>query len=788
MTDDPTPNSGPVPIALRLLGLGRRRPRVDLAETGRERLAEAHTFGLVVHALPHRSRIDLLTLNVARQLAGLPPAQTADASELALRAAAGTPLVVFLDDPRLEQQLHALGRVAQHQPIALLTAQFVWDRSPDAESPIARFLVGQTPRPSGIRRWWRVWSQRTCAAVFTRGMDLADVRARVRPNAYAKVLPRILSRQLRKEAKTVRGPRLRSRRSMRRLVLDNPPMRAFAREHGQKTGREAHSVRASMHSEFNKIAANFSWWAIRLLEIVLTPLWTRVYSGVDLQPGDADRIRSAMRDGTAILIPCHKSHMDYVLLSWLLYKHQLTVPHIVAGMNLAVWPVSIFLRGAGAFFIRRSLSGHPVSAAVFSRYLLELIRHEYPVEFFIEGGRSRTGHLLHPKLGVLRMVVDAAERRRPGREVTILPIALAYEQVAEERIYAREQSGETKKPETLGQIFKARSVFKRRYGKVYFRVGRPLALSPLVDARDDVPAWSKRSTAEHRDAVQQLGNQVVHEIGRAMVLLPTALVATALLCHTRRAIRHTQLMDRITRHLELLQHCGAEPSASMQPLDASAREALDRFVRNGRIDAQAHNGERVWSVRPDQRVALAFYKNQILHFASAASMVARAIRAASDEGRLADLADPVGRLRRLWRRILVGSPDETDEAWVAGGVAVLTRVGALRCEDDRYKVADRVRMGDVFHLLSPLAEGSAIALRYDGDPRGAKSTVSAVSAFGQHLHERGELVFPESLSQTVLRATVTTLIADKILSAAPQEKPNTEHAEALLRIVQPQRR
>src|SRR6185436_20181715 len=113
--------------------------------------------------------------------------------------------------------------------------------------------------------------------------------------------------------------------------------------------------------------------------------WTRVFSGVDAEDSDIATLRSALRDGSCVLVPCHKSHFDYVLMSWVMYDHDMVVPHVVAGMNLAIWPISILLRGAGGFFVRRSFQGDRVFPAVFARYVRELVLREYPVEFFPEG-------------------------------------------------------------------------------------------------------------------------------------------------------------------------------------------------------------------------------------------------------------------------------------------------------------------------------------------------------------------------------------------------------------------
>ncbi|NUQ12094.1 MAG: redoxin domain-containing protein, partial [Gemmatimonadaceae bacterium] len=203
-------------------------------------------------------------------------------------------------------------------------------------------------------------------------------------------------------------------------------------------------------------------------------------AGVDLRDVDVERIRAAYRDGATVLVPCHRSHLDYVLISSQLFERDVMIPHVVAGENLSFFPLGPLLRRVGAVFIKRSFSGDRVFPAVFSAYLRQLIRDEFPLEFFIEGGRSRTGKLLPPKLGVLSMVMDAAAEARADRRVTLLPVAISYEQIAEEGAYARELDGGRKQAEDLGQVVKAGKVVTKRYGRVFMRVGQPILAGEVL--------------------------------------------------------------------------------------------------------------------------------------------------------------------------------------------------------------------------------------------------------------------------------------------------------------------
>ena len=165
-----------------------------------------------------------------------------------------------------------------------------------------------------------------------------------------------------------------------------------------------------------------------------------MFSAVEVDEAGIERLRELAKEGTLVLLPSHKSHMDYVLLAWILYRHKLPMPVIAAGDNLNFLPVGPILRRAGAFFIRRSFAGDRLYSAVVDAYVRRLIKDGSPLEFFLEGGRSRTGKLLPPKLGLLSLVVDAA-LGVPTRTTWFCPVSIGYERFVEEKAFVRELSG-----------------------------------------------------------------------------------------------------------------------------------------------------------------------------------------------------------------------------------------------------------------------------------------------------------------------------------------------------------
>jgi glycerol-3-phosphate O-acyltransferase len=234
-----------------------------------------------------------------------------------------------------------------------------------------------------------------------------------------------------------------------------------------------------------EIAANYSQSFVTFMALLLGRLWNWLYDGVDFQ--HVEKL-SDVGDGAEIIyVPCHRSHMDYLLLSYVIYRKGFAVPHIAAGVNLNMPVIGRFLRKGGAFFLRRSFKGDPLYAAVFTKYLGFMMARGHPLEYFIEGGRSRTGRLLPPRTGMLSMTVRSFVRD-PKRPVVFMPVYFGYERIAEGRTYIGELSGRPKEKESVFGLLKATaSVLRSKFGKVHVNLGEPIPLDELLQKHN--PQW-----------------------------------------------------------------------------------------------------------------------------------------------------------------------------------------------------------------------------------------------------------------------------------------------------------
>jgi glycerol-3-phosphate O-acyltransferase len=456
--------------------------------------------------------------------------------------------------------------------------------------------------------------------------------------------------------------------------------------------------------------------------------------------------------------------MDYVILTWLLYRHRLPLPLVAAGENLDFFPMGPLFRRAGAFFIRRTFAGDRLYAAVVDAYVRRLLKDGSPLEFFLEGGRSRTGKLLPPKLGLLSIVVDAA-LGVPTRTTWFCPVSIGYERFIEEKAFVRELGGGDKRREDVRGLVRSVNVFVGRYGVLSVQFGRPLSLTDVlheIDPKATTEDLARMTPPRRRAVISRLAYRVMNEINAVTAVTAGSLVATALLAHGRRGLPHADLemtCDRLARTLSVkgarFSPTLVDPSDPKRVRREALRGAVDLFIRARHVEAHHVGDDVIYVVPPEARMSLDLAKNVIAHFFAPRSIIATALLAAPGPPlAFAVVRERVLALSRLFKYEFTFRADAPFER-IFGEV---TRVALKPSEG----ASGLVPMGDdgraqlalYAQLLENFVEGYCIAARgLTALLRGAlpsKDVVKRAIVTGERMFLSGELSRREAVSRPLL--------------------------------------
>jgi glycerol-3-phosphate O-acyltransferase len=529
-------------------------------------------------------------------------------------------------------------------PIFLVPILYVWSRRPSRIKPsLLDMVLGSTEAPGILATSIAFFVNYHRAFVrMGRPVDLHDFLAvesrRPAPAPAPGEAPAgrpLVARKVRgalyyhlsREARAVLGPPFKEPARVREEVLRDRALQETIAGLARETGRSAADLARDAARIVREMAARLSPTFIELIRLVVIWICNRLYEGVELDEAGMSEVREAANSGGLVLCPSHKSHMDYVMLSYLFYERGLMPPHVAAGINLAFWPFGAILRWSGGFFIRRSFKGDRLYGAVLRAYIKRLMRDGFSQEFFIEGGRSRTGKLLFPKTGLLAMEVDAW-RESTVEDLFFVPIAIDYEKLPEGKSYTKELGGGEKRKESFGALLRARKVLRTRQGRIYVQLGSPISLRALAGEPgrlDDEPA--------RRTFVQSLANRIAHGINRASTITPVGLCAAALL-----ASRSELSAERLGRRIALLRRIAARDGGRLSarlggdaggggPEDGPLAEALTLLRRDGLLHARGAGRELAYTVPPQRRAELDFFRNNLIHHFIAYAIVAAAIGA-----------------------------------------------------------------------------------------------------------------------------------------------------------------
>lgn len=587
----------------------------------------------IMYVLPYNSKADLLTLRAQCLAHDLPdPLEPLDIDGAILPRYVfihGGPRVFTYYTPKEEsiKLFHDyldLHRSNPNLDIQMVPVSVMFGRSPGREkgevNPPLRTL-------NGVQKFFAVsWLGRDSFVRFSPPVSLRRMATEHGTDkTIAQKLARVARTHFARQRLATIGPRLPVRQDLFNKLLASKAIARAVEDEARSKKISHEKAQQNAVALMEEIAANFSYEAIRLTDRVLGLTWNRLYQGINVH--NAERVRQLAHDGHEIVyVPCHRSHMDYMLLSYVLYHQGLVPPHIAAGINLNFWPAGPIFRRLGAFFIRRTFKGSKLYSTVFREYLGELFSRGYSVEYFVEGGRSRTGRLLDPKTGTLSMTIQAM-LRGGTRPITLVPIYIGYEHVMEVGTYAKELRGATKEKEGFMSMLRGLSKL-RNLGQGYVNFGEPMPLMTFLNQR--VPEWRDSidpieaiRPAWLTPAVNEIAAELMVRINNAGAANAMNLCCTALLASRQRSLTREQLTEQLDCYLHLLRNVPYSPDATAP--ESTADALINHALQMNKFEVEKDTIGDIIILPREQAVLMTYYRNNIMHMLVLPSLLAAII-------------------------------------------------------------------------------------------------------------------------------------------------------------------
>ncbi len=508
-------------------------------------------------------------------------------------------------DARLEQALAD----AQGDNPYIVPLRVEWlprQRDGRRAARLADMLALSNPRRPGPRSQAKILRQEPdrCRVLAGEPARLTELQKRFETNPDRDGFPAFVSRQARLALARAERMHAGLQYKVPRLVVEeieasaafNAKLVQLARELDRPEAEVAQEASGYLH----EMAASHSRLAIDAWGEFGRWL-SRAYQ-VEVDEREIERVRELSQRYPLAFLPSHRSYLDPLVLRTALHRQGFAPNHVLGGLNVSFWPIGPWARRSGVVFIRRSVRGEPVYKLVLREYIGYLVRKRFNLEWYLEGGRTRTGKLRPPRYGLLNYLVEAF-RDGAAQEVMLIPTSIVYDQLYEVGAMAAEEHGAQKTPESLGWLVGYARAQGRGFGKVRIRFGEPL---PLGEALAEV------GDSEH--AVERVAFEVCHRINATTPITETALVALALLGLEDRAMTLAQVRTTLAPLLEYVK-ARALPTTGGLDLntDEGVRQALDALGRHGVVRRYDGGIEPVWSIAPERHLEAAFYRNSVVH-------------------------------------------------------------------------------------------------------------------------------------------------------------------------------
>jgi glycerol-3-phosphate O-acyltransferase len=676
------------------------------------------------------------------------------------------------------------------RPVYLVPKLMFFGKSPSKSVPtITEVLFGSEEKPGRARRLITLF--KNPGTVFVELSEPVSLREFIlwpqnqnrSLEQKTTVLRRNLLLQINKHRQSITGPVLKSRQELKESILTSDRLKTFMDDYCQKNDISIYQARKEADQYLEEIASNYNLVVIRIFSVVITWFLKIMFSGVTTNYDMLNQIKDASRKGPLILIPCHKSHIDYLILSYIMFHHNMPCPLVAAGKNLSFWPMGPFFRNAGAFFIRRSFKGKKLYVKIFSEYIGTLLKEGFNIEFFIEGGRSRTGKMILPKLGLLSFLLKAYQEGACD-DLIFTPIYIGYDRVLEENAYLKELEGGQKEPESFGQIIKARKFLKKKYGRIYVKFHEPISFKEM--AVQNTLNMESMEGESFKSLCRYLGHRFINAINTVSVVTPHAVVASALLNINRRRLPSEQLLFHIDTYMTHLyaRKATLADTLIMDPAYAF-KQVIDiyeqrKFIERIPLGKDNDLTDEVFMVNEVKRPNLEYYKNNCINFFIPAAFTAISIlQKDAFQFSASDLQTTYAGLQDLFKNEFTYSKELTPDYSVRKNIktfiddAIIVPHPTL---PDRYNMTStgykKLLLFSCF--LKTYLESYLIVLTYfsqtAGSNESSKDQLKKIEAVGTRMYKTEEIQNREALSKINYKNAIKLFTSREVLNPSNRNK------------------
>jgi len=549
---------------------------------------------------------------------------------------------------------------------------------------------------------------------------------------------------LERAERPLRGYRYKVPRHVVEAIQDSPQFRREVTALASKLAVAESEVTELAGASLEGLVASMSPLAVDVLSGALRPLHARAWE-VQADTAGLERLRELNRSHALVFLPSHRSYADSLLLADVLADNDFPRNHVLGGDNLSFWPIGPLAKRAGVVFIRRSFGGDEIYKFALREYLGYLLNKRFNLEWYMEGGRSRTGKLRPPRYGLLTYLAEAVGRGY-AQDAYLVPVSITYDQLREASAMAAEQGGGTKKAEGLSWLASYARGQLNRIGTVQVRFAEPLSLREAMVTGgdpDDRDAWRLR--------LQKVAFEVAVRINRVTPATATALVTLALLGVRDRALTLRQVRQVLEPLRGYLVDRGLPHSGEALRTEDGVRRVLGALAQQHVVTIYDGGVEPVYAIEQGQHLVAAFYRNSAIHH-----FIDRAVAELVMLSPPADRWDEAMRLRdqlkfefffpgkESYRTQLSAELERLDPRWEsADGRAVLERSPLL--------MAHRVLRS---FLDAQLVVAERLAARGQARPAGEKEFLDECGGVGRQMLLQGRLHGPESLSRELFSGAV----------------------------------